>query len=202
MKIPKIHVQTQKLQQLKPQTIITKHAKGAEHIYHRIWGTLGHQTMMTYSYTLFPLFVATLKQRPRSLLCMDRKLQCCYHYQCISLPLTKGHLSNVVTISWQIRWPYYRGITVHCIFNTVVRCEGRTVMVRVMTFVQETQADIGIFSCSLSSTIQNCTKMEKSWQLTHPGLKKLDNNLTGCTLQITEILTPGQFHNSGDVDLI
>ncbi len=24
------------------------------------------------------------------------------------LPLTKGHLSNVATISWQIGWPYYR----------------------------------------------------------------------------------------------
>ncbi len=23
-----------------------------------------------------------------------------------SLPLTKGHLSNVATISWQIGWPY------------------------------------------------------------------------------------------------
>ena len=28
------------------------------------------------------------------------------------LPLAKGHLSNVTTISWQIGWPYQRGSTV------------------------------------------------------------------------------------------
>ncbi len=31
----------------------------------------------------------------------------CYYYQYIFFPpLTKGHLSNVVTVSWQIGWPY------------------------------------------------------------------------------------------------
>ena len=36
-----------------------------------------------------------------------------YKQQCILLlPLTKGHLSNVATISCQIGWPYLRGTTV------------------------------------------------------------------------------------------
>ncbi len=30
-----------------------------------------------------------------------------------SLPLAKGHLSNKATISWQIGWPYYKGITAY-----------------------------------------------------------------------------------------
>ncbi len=28
------------------------------------------------------------------------------------LPIAKGHLSNVATISWQIGWPYSRGTAV------------------------------------------------------------------------------------------
>ncbi len=41
-----------------------------------------------------------------------------YYYQRIYFsPLTGGHLSNVVTVSWQIGWPHWRETTVHYVFT-------------------------------------------------------------------------------------
>ncbi len=37
------------------------------------------------------------------------------------LPLTKGHLSNMTTISWQIGWPYKRGTTVSHLYESSIR---------------------------------------------------------------------------------
>ncbi len=47
-----------------------------------------------------------------------------YCYECILIlvPLTKGHLSNVATLSWLIGWPYYGGTTVLIVLDNLLEC--------------------------------------------------------------------------------
>ncbi len=51
-----------------------------------------------------PLLVATLNRGPPLMWPQIFGATTMMH---LLLSLTEGHLSNVVTISWQIRWPYY-----------------------------------------------------------------------------------------------